>query len=680
MTAPAELWTCLRLRAPALAAVQRRCANPPARLAVIDGPSQRPVVLACSAQAAATGVRPGLGLAAARALCPDLTAMPRDLPAERALRELLGAWAYGFSDQVSLDLPEAVALEIGGSLKLFRGWPTLERQLRADLLALGLDVALAVAPRPRAAWVLAGVQNGLAIEREDGVRRTLDGLPVSAAGFDDGATAALRSMGFLRLREVAALPRDSLGRRIGPAALVQLDRLYGRAPDPLPGWRPPDGFEAVLEFDARPTAVEPLLFALRRLLADLAAVLHARDGGVQRFRLVLLHEDCPATSVPVGLLRPEREPARLLELSRARLERTVLPAPIAGLALVADELPPFRPVVADLFAGTGDGGSDWPLLLERLRARLGDEAVRRPVEHAEHRPERATGLDPANAIGAGGATRRPGGSRSAAAPAAPPGRRGGPGRPDGSPGNAVAAPAPVSPAAPASAVALVPDLSQIPAVAPVSAVTAVPALPAVAALPATATATTTAPSRPELVVVSAAAPGPDRALPTSAPTGTAPATASAAAAWTAEARAEAPVATAAMSAGSTPEAASASATPAAIATPSNWLSDWPHGPATTPRPRPLPVPVPDLTSASATAGAGNRQERARPAWLLPRPIPLRGCPARVLSGPERLESGWWDGGDVRRDYYVIETSQGQRAWAYCPVGRREGWMLHGWFA
>jgi protein ImuB len=75
----------------------------------------------------------------------------------------------------------------------------------------------------------------------------------------------------------------------------------------------------------------------------------------------------------------------------------------------------------------------------------------------------------------------------------------------------------------------------------------------------------------------------------------------------------------------------------------------------------------------------------RPAWLLPRPMPLRDHALQVLSGPERIESGWWDGGDVRRDYYVVRTSLGQRAWAFQPAGVRDGdggsgWMLHGWFA
>ncbi|MCY7353798.1 MAG: DNA polymerase Y family protein [Lysobacter sp.] len=70
----------------------------------------------------------------------------------------------------------------------------------------------------------------------------------------------------------------------------------------------------------------------------------------------------------------------------------------------------------------------------------------------------------------------------------------------------------------------------------------------------------------------------------------------------------------------------------------------------------------------------------RPLWLLHRPVPLRDVHPRIVSGPERLESGWWDGGDARRDYFVLETSQGQRAWAFAPVGEQGSWMLHGWFA
>ena len=70
----------------------------------------------------------------------------------------------------------------------------------------------------------------------------------------------------------------------------------------------------------------------------------------------------------------------------------------------------------------------------------------------------------------------------------------------------------------------------------------------------------------------------------------------------------------------------------------------------------------------------------RPGWLVAEPYPLYDSSLRIVSGPERIESGWWDGGDVRRDYYVVETRSGQRGWAFRFTGTTGPLMLHGWFA
>jgi protein ImuB len=59
---------------------------------------------------------------------------------------------------------------------------------------------------------------------------------------------------------------------------------------------------------------------------------------------------------------------------------------------------------------------------------------------------------------------------------------------------------------------------------------------------------------------------------------------------------------------------------------------------------------------------------------------LPAAPARILAGPERIETGWWDERDQQRDYYVVETRAGQRAWAFVRAGETSGWTLHGWFA
>jgi protein ImuB len=49
------------------------------------------------------------------------------------------------------------------------------------------------------------------------------------------------------------------------------------------------------------------------------------------------------------------------------------------------------------------------------------------------------------------------------------------------------------------------------------------------------------------------------------------------------------------------------------------------------------------------------------------------------SGPERIETGWWDGKDAARDYYTVLTASGERLWVYRQRGGRRDWYLHGIF-
>jgi protein ImuB len=65
----------------------------------------------------------------------------------------------------------------------------------------------------------------------------------------------------------------------------------------------------------------------------------------------------------------------------------------------------------------------------------------------------------------------------------------------------------------------------------------------------------------------------------------------------------------------------------------------------------------------------------RPCWLLPEPLAVA-APQTVLSGPERVESGWWDGGDVARDYYLVRSPDGARQWLFQDL-RSNQWFLQG---
>lgn len=75
----------------------------------------------------------------------------------------------------------------------------------------------------------------------------------------------------------------------------------------------------------------------------------------------------------------------------------------------------------------------------------------------------------------------------------------------------------------------------------------------------------------------------------------------------------------------------------------------------------------------------------RPLWLLPVPRALSGealpqheGPLKLLSGPERIRTGWWDGQPAGRDYFVAQSEAGALLWVYRETGR--AWFLHGLFA
>jgi protein ImuB len=99
------------------------------------------------------------------------------------------------------------------------------------------------------------------------------------------------------------------------------------------------------------------------------------------------------------------------------------------------------------------------------------------------------------------------------------------------------------------------------------------------------------------------------------------------------------------------------------------------------------VAEPALAPVVSTADAPVNMPFRRPPWLLHAPQELdsqRGRPRRggaleLLAGPERIESGWWDGADVRRDYYVAGDARGARFWIYRECGGARKWFLHGIF-
>lgn len=87
-------------------------------------------------------------------------------------------------------------------------------------------------------------------------------------------------------------------------------------------------------------------------------------------------------------------------------------------------------------------------------------------------------------------------------------------------------------------------------------------------------------------------------------------------------------------------------------------------------------------------GDGTPAIARQPLWLLARPQalterngrPWRDGPLTLVAGPERIESGWWDDDDMRRDYFVALDARERWLWIYRRCEAPAGWFLHGEFA
>jgi protein ImuB len=109
-----------------------------------------------------------------------------------------------------------------------------------------------------------------------------------------------------------------------------------------------------------------------------------------------------------------------------------------------------------------------------------------------------------------------------------------------------------------------------------------------------------------------------------------------------------------------------------------------HRPECAWRAVPLAIEVADVPAALPAA--------PRPLLLLPTPQPLPMHdetpiyrePLTLITGPERIECGWWDTGrhaqTVHRDYFIARNRRGQLLWIFRELAAPRGWFLHGLFA
>lgn len=363
-------------------------------LVVHDDDARRPSVIAATAAAQRFGVQAGMPLAAAQSLADGLRCHARRPDDEAAALERLATCCYRYSSWVSLAAarPEngwhcpAILIEAGASERLFGPPKALADRIRHMLDRQGWRTRTGGAPVPDAARLAAARGQWFPAGRP--LAAALADTPVAQLPLDTASLVTLHGAGLKTLGAVLRLPRKALTRRLGPTALQAIERLLGTRADPPTPFHPADSFTSALELPMETRQVRGLLFPLKRLVAELAATLIARDAAVASLTLHFDGEDGQRQSLTVSPAQPLREAPRLLELISERLHRLTLERPVRRIAVQAEQLLPHAEQQPGLFGPAPGESADISRLRDRLEARLGREAIRCLGGDGDHRPER----------------------------------------------------------------------------------------------------------------------------------------------------------------------------------------------------------------------------------------------------------------------------------------------------
>lgn len=428
-----------RLAAERLLRVDRALSDAP--LAVVTDQGNLQLVTSLSALAQGEGLRPGMALADARALCPTLVTRRSSPLAEAAFLTALRRWAGKFSPWVAEEGSDALVIDLTGCAHLFGGEAALVAQAEADCADLGLTVQAGLADTRGAAWALARFagqgggsnRSGDVIDQEaratraraarrhwtrggaaprqaapvsaagriappGQTRSAIAGLPVAALRLPPDTCAQFLRLGLRQVGDLLGTPRAALARRFGRDVVKRLDQALGMEPEPVAPARPPHHFATRLTLPDPIGLEADLAAAIDRLLPPLCARLHGAGMGARTVRLQVFRTDHSQQALDIGLARPGADPDQITPLLRLRLSEIEAGFGIDTVRLSAPQAEPLPPVQhrgqievtgATVARMSDPRDSRMADLVSRLGTRVGLEAITclRPAN--SHIPEKA---------------------------------------------------------------------------------------------------------------------------------------------------------------------------------------------------------------------------------------------------------------------------------------------------
>jgi len=329
-------------------------------------------------------------LADARALLPNLTVADADPGADAKALTALTDWCGRYSPWCAPDGEDGIRLDITGCAHLFGGEATMLKDMIRRLHAFGIAARGAIAGTPAAAWGWARYRPKSASPiLGQGETAPLLSLPIVALRLEPESIDTLRVLGLNSIATVVDLPRGPLSQRLGEAILRRLDRMFGRAAEPISPRAIAEPWVSRLIFPEAIGRREDIDTAVQRLVAHLCREMALKGQGARRLVLHFYRVDGAVQHIAIGTSGPSHAPSHIVRLFAERLETVEPGFGIEAIVLEATETEPRSATQGALTADGEIDAANLAGLIDRLQNRLGPNRVVQLIPVESHVPERA---------------------------------------------------------------------------------------------------------------------------------------------------------------------------------------------------------------------------------------------------------------------------------------------------
>ena len=358
---------------------------------VVKAPDHgRMVIVAANEHARIHGIETGMVLADARAVVPDLATMDDEPGLIPRLLTNLANWTIYYSPIVAVDLPDGLILDATGCAHLWGGEDAYIKHIHERFTARGYQVQIAMADTVGAAWAFSRFGNGNTGIEKNHHHYEIQSLPAASLRLDSTTIAQLQKLGLRQIKDFIKMPRTALRRRFGPLLLQRIDQALGHIEEPVIAVQPPPVYQERLPCLELIITATGIRIALERLLALLCCRLQQEQKGLREVVFTCYRADHQMVQVQVETSRPGYNTAHLLKLFEDKIT-AVAPGP--GIELFTIEARKIEPAVAgniSIWENTCTLQSQAVSeLIDRLKMRLGANAIRLYTPAEEYLPERS---------------------------------------------------------------------------------------------------------------------------------------------------------------------------------------------------------------------------------------------------------------------------------------------------